>query len=474
MSQIKPIPVEKLRSFCRLASFDFTTTDDLADFNGLVGQSRAEEALTFAIEMDKPGYNMYLMGPNGLGKESLLNSFLVKVCEEQAPASDWCYVYHFAELDSAKLIALPAGQVKIFKLDMLGFIQKFENKIADALILSGNSQRLKAALAGLVNTLEAIKKRYASVFEIKTFLKDIEKELEAQLASLFSRNDKSLKLDDCLDVINLQRFEVNSFVQHESESACPIIFEQQPSLKNLFGQVEYVSQLGTLATDYRYIKAGALHKANGGYLIIDADKLIQSPAAWEALKLTLKKQSISLSDTKSEDGISMVSMQPEAMPLSMKVILLGSRAVYHHLIEFDDDFDELFKVEVDFSDTIHCTKENLLEYASIIATLVRKNNCLPLDKSAVECIIEFGMRFIEDNTKLSTHMHSIQEILIESDYWAKKSKPNSSLITKDFVKLAIEKQIYRADRSRELTYDEINKGTVLIHTEGEQVGCLSA
>ena len=230
--------------------------------------------------------------------------------------------------------------------------------------------------------------------------------------------------------------------------------------------------MGTLVTDFRFIKAGALHKANGGYLIVDAQKLLTQPNSWETLKRVLVAKKINIESLGDAVGlVNTVSLEPEPIPLDIKVILVGSRNLYYILEEDDPEFSELFKVEVDFSETIDCSKESLNEYAQVIATMVRKNKLFAFDLDAVKRVIKYGMRQIEDTTQLSMHMHSMLDLLVESDHWSKKEK--RSIVRSSDVQLAIDKQIYRADRGREQIYDEISKGTILIDVSGEKVGTVN-
>ncbi|MDH5602230.1 MAG: Lon protease family protein, partial [Gammaproteobacteria bacterium] len=275
-----------------------------------------------------------------------------------------------------------------------------------------------------------------------------------------------------------QHYEVNLIVDNkekpEQQNACPVIYEDNPMYQNLLGRVEYISQMGTQVTDYRFIKPGSLHKANGGYLIIDADKLLSQPYSWETLKRVLGAKEINIQSLGDAVGIlNTVSLEPEPIPLDVKVVLVGNRALYYLLEEQDPEFSELFKVEVDFSETIECSKDSLNQFAQVIATLIRKNNLTDFDQDAVKRVIEYGMRQIEDTTQLSTHMHSMLDLLIESDYWAKKSGSFNSIVTRKDVQTAVDKQIYRADRSRDRIYDEINKGIILIDVSGEKVATVN-
>jgi predicted ATP-dependent protease len=472
MSHIKTISANQLRSFCDLGEFNFISTNDLPDFIGVVGQDRAVEALSFALEIDHAGYNMYLKGPSGLGKHTLLSQLLDKACANKDAADDWCYVFNFKDPLMPNAIRLAAGQGVAFRDDMQHFIADLDSALQNLFSEEKNVNRENLQYDDILKLIQKLEKKYSAVKGVLDYLFEIKKEIINSLSAFCVGPHSQMTYEECIDVLGLQNYEVNVIVKHSHESNAPVIVENDPTVQNLFGQIEYVSQMGSLLTDFHYIKSGALHRANGGYLVIDADKLLQDPIAWKTLKQALIKKQIKIPAAETNTGnVNLVSMNPEVIPLSVKVILVGSRSLYSILFDEDSDFSELFKVEVDFSETVACTKKSLNQYAQVIATLARKNNLLAFEQDAVKFIIEYGMRQIEDSTLLFTHMHSILELLVESDFWAKKS--GQTIIRVKDVNLAVEKQVYRADRNREQIYDEINKGTILIDVSGEKIASVN-
>lgn len=569
MSQIKTLDAEKLRIFCEKSELSFKTTDDLPDFEGIVGQERAIEALSFAVEIDRPGYNMYLMGSSGLGKHTLLKRFLDKASAEQTPADDWCYVFNFDEPQKPKAISLPPGQGHKFRDDMRQLVQDLETAIPNAFeseLYYTRQQEVRDALKEQTHTafnslaeeakkhdviflrsdeeltfaaskdgkrltpdeyeklsvkdkqkfeevvtvleerlnnlirlrsqwqresrekiteinrevgmfaaahlIDEVKVKYKELKAITNYLMDVQEDVINRLYEFREQEHADFAYDGGEDLFGFQHYEINLIVDNKNNNGAAVIYEDNPVYQNLLGRVEYISQMGTQVTDYRFIKSGALHKANGGYLIIDAQKLLTQPYSWEALKRILVAKKINIESLGDTVGlVNTVSLEPEPIPLDIKVVLVGSRALYYILEEDDPEFSELFKVEVDFSETIDCSKESLNQYAQVIATLVRKNKLSAFELDAVKRVIKYGMRQIEDSTQLSTHMHSMLDLLIESDYWAKKDK--QTIVRDEDVQLAIDKQIYRADRSRERIYDEIKKGTVLIDISGEKVASVN-
>jgi lon-related putative ATP-dependent protease len=227
--------------------------------------------------------------------------------------------------------------------------------------------------------------------------------------------------------------------------------------------------MGTLVTDFNLIKAGALYRANGGYLILDARKVLLQPFAWEELKRALRSREIRIEVLgQTLSLVSTVSLEPEPIPLDVKVILLGERLLYYALYEADPDFGELFKVAVDFEDQMARTADNHLLYARMIGTIARQEGIRPLDRAAVARVIEQSARLAGDADKLSTHVHSVADLLREADYWAGEAQ--HPVIDAPDVQHAIDAQIRRLDRVRERIQEEIQRGTILIDTQGTAVG----
>ena len=266
-----------------------------------------------------------------------------------------------------------------------------------------------------------------------------------------------------------RRYQVNVLVDHSESEGAPVIFEEHPAYNNLIGRIEHIAQMGALVTDFNLIKSGALHRANGGYLILDARQLLLQPYAWDGLKRALRAQKIRIeSMAQALSLVSTVSLEPEPIPLDVKVILIGERRLYYLLYQLDPDFSELFKVEADFNEETERTPENNLLYARLLAMLARKNDLRPFDRGAVARIIEHNARVTGDAEKLSVHLLSVSDVLREADYWA--SEAGNGIVTADDVQHTIDAQIHRADRLRERVQERIGRGTIMIDTTGERVG----
>jgi lon-related putative ATP-dependent protease len=266
-----------------------------------------------------------------------------------------------------------------------------------------------------------------------------------------------------------RRYQVNVMVDHGNTTGAPVIYEDHPTVQNLMGRIEHMAQMGALVTDFNLIKAGALHRANGGYLILEARKVLLQPFAWEELKRALSSQEIHIEALgQMLSLVSTVSLEPEPIPLDVKVVLLGERLLYYALSQVDPDFGELFKVAADFEDQMDRSSENHLLYARMIATTVRQEGLRPFDRQAMARVIEQSARLAGDAERLSTHVRSITDLLREADYWAGEAQHR--VVNATDVQRAIDAQIYRSDRLREHIQEEIQRGTILIDTQGAKVG----
>jgi len=266
-----------------------------------------------------------------------------------------------------------------------------------------------------------------------------------------------------------RRYQVNILVDHGSSQGAPVIYEDNPTYQNLVGRVEHISQMGALLTDFSLIKPGALHRANGGYLILDARKVLMEPYVWEELKRALQARQIQIGALgQTLSLVSTVSLEPEPIPLDVKVALLGDATLYYTLCEADPDFDELFKVQADFDDEMDRTPENQGLYANLIASMIRQGELRPFDRAAVARIIEHSSRLAGDAGKLSTRMRAIANLVREADYWA--GQAGRDVAGAVDVQRAIDAQIYRSDRVRERMQENVLRGTILIDTDGSKTG----
>jgi lon-related putative ATP-dependent protease len=265
------------------------------------------------------------------------------------------------------------------------------------------------------------------------------------------------------------RYKVNVIIDHSQSQGAPVIYEPNPTYANLIGRSEHIAQMGALMTEFTLIKPGSLHQANSGYLIIDARKLLLQPFSWEGIKRALKGEEIRIESPGQAYGlVSTVALEPQPIPLQVKIVLLGDRRLYYLMHQYDPDFSELFKVAADFEDRMERNDATNMAYARLIGTLARKEKLRHFDPSGVARVIERSARMVGDSAKLSTHMQSVADLLREADYWAGAS--GNGLVNGEHVLKAIKTQTRRTNRIEERMRESILRETVLIDTEGERLG----
>jgi lon-related putative ATP-dependent protease len=322
--------------------------------------------------------------------------------------------------------------------------------------------------------MDELREKYAELPDVVDYLNAVQQDVVENVDEFRKPDEAPQAMDIPLppsmtSAPLLRRYQVNVLGDHSQSRGAPVVYESNPTYNNLIGRIEQIAQMGALLTDFNLIKPGALHRANGGYLILDARQLLLQPYAWEGLKRALRSREVSIESLgQALSLISTVSLAPEPIPLDVKVVLIGDRMLYYALVQLDPDFGELFKVEADFSDEMERTPENNLLYARLVATMARGEDLRPFDRGAVARVVERSARMAGDASKLSVHLLSIADLLREADYWA--SVAGNGVVTADDVQRAIDTQIHRADRVRERVHDRIQRGTILIDTSGERVG----
>ena len=565
MTTQKELAAEQLYKACDLSQFGFNTTEELQQYDGILGQQRAIDAVQFGVGIKQEGFNLFVLGPPGVGKYTLIRQYLEQQSKQAGTPADWVYVANFNDAQKPRAIDLPAGRGVELKQDMQQLIndlrtaipsafdteqyqqryqqlqdelqaktsQAFETLTREALernviVLRGEEQitfvpardgkpmtqdeydslddeererldevikeleeklrqffkqrqQWQAELRESLRTLnrevgmfavghllEELRSKYLEVEEVAEYLDEVQEDVIQNLHMFFPERPGSV-FERNREEPYFRNYQVNVLVTNATDSGAPVVYEDAPRYQNLVGRIEHISQMGTLVTDYMLIKPGALHKANGGYLILDALKLLQQPYAWEGLKRALSARCVKVQSLgEIYSLISTVSLEPEPIPLDVKVVLVGERLLYYLLTEYDPEFAELFKVAADFEDSIERNTENYELYAKLIATLVQRNKLLPFERAAVERVIEHSSRMVEDVEKLSMHILHVADLLREADYWAREE--DAKLVSRPAVQKAIDKQIYRADRIRQRYLEEFRRGTLMVDTEGEAIG----
>jgi lon-related putative ATP-dependent protease len=569
----KPVSLspEALCHLCEPSQFSFETTEELQDLTEIIGQNRAVQAVHFGIGIQRDGYNLYVMGPSGMGKHSMVRQYLKQKAVGQEKPSDWCYVNNFELPHKPRALQLPHGRGARLALEMEQLVEElttmlpaaFEgeeyrehiqtleeelkaqqekafSELAEAAAkqdiklfrtpsgfafapqrdgevvspeafdkLSAEEQeRIEKVVAALQGQLQAIIQRIPqwrkeTRNKIKALTREVAMSVVGSLISELRKDYSELPavlshLDAVEhDVINnvkdflkseepgevmggqqgdpraLHRYKVNNLALNNREDGAPVVYLDNPTYLNLVGRAEHLAQFGTLVTDFTLLKPGALHEANGGYLLIDAHKLLTQPYAWEGLKRALYASQINIEPLEKMWGLaSTVSLEPEPIPLELKVVVMGDRTLYYLLHEYDPDFGELFKVQADFEEHIDRSPDNNLLMARLIATISRKEKLLPFHRSAVAQVINYASRHVEDAHKLTTHMRSIADLLSESDYWARQR--GNALVESDDIRHAIDQQEHRASRMRERLHEAIQRDDIIIDSSSAQVGQVNA
>ncbi len=562
-----PLQPQQLYQPCDLSQFAFQTTAELDDMTEIIGQMRAMDAIRFGTGIRHDGYNLFVLGPSGIGKDSMVRRFLEKKASDEHKPDDWCYINNFDQSHKPQALRLPSGRGEELRLRMEKLVdylrsaipalfegdeyrakagavqQEFSKRQETAFNELGEDagkqniallrtpegfafaplregevippdeyeklpeeerQRLEAAITGLQEQLEKImrqipqwrkehhermekldrettlsavehlvseiKESYADLSEVLKYLDKVQQDL-VDNADDFRKQEETSSVGGMTMVVrhSFHPYKVNVLVGNGKKPGAPIVSEDNPTYSNLVGRVEHISQFGALVTDFTLIKSGALHRANGGYLLLDIRKVLAQPFAWEGLKRALQTREIRIESLgQMYSLVSTVSLEPEPIPLDTKVILFGDRIFYYLLQEYDPEFCELFKVAADFEERIERNAESHQLYARLIATLTRKEKLLPFDRSAVARVIEHSARMVEDAERLSTHMRSIVDLLRESDYWAREA--GRSVAEAADVQNAINAQIRRQDRLRDRLYEAILRDTLVIATQGEVTG----
>jgi len=332
----------------------------------------------------------------------------------------------------------------------------------------------EVALYAAGHLLDELRRRYADLPAVLAHLgavqQDVVENVHEFLAGSENDGDAAGAMRKLLSQTPaLRRYGVNVMVDHAGRAGAPVVYEDLPNLANLAGRVEHHAHFGTLVTDFTLVRPGALHRANGGFLVLDARKLLSQPFAWEELKRALRAREIRIEPPERLFGIgSTASLEPEPIPLDVKVVLVGDRLVWHLLSAYDPDFSQLFKVQADFEDWIPRSPEADRDFARLVATLARKDGAPPLDRAAVGRVLHEASRLAGDATRLTADVAAIRDLLREAGHAA--ANAGRSRTGAEDVRAAVAAQERRAGRLREAVREEIRRGTLVVETAGERVG----
>ncbi len=349
------------------------------------------------------------------------------------------------------------GQLKVIEKESEKKIDEWQSNIA---LLTINSY---------INPIRAVYKKNT---KIVNFLDNIKQDILKNITHFISEEvfnpatPQAPKPESTQPWLN---YRVNLFIDNSNTQGAPVIMDSNYSYQNLFGKLEYENQYGMLRTDYTMLKPGAIHKANGGYIILQAQDLLANQICYDTLKkaLLIKEANIE-NNMEQRSAMVMISLKPEPIPLNVKVLLLGDSNIYHTLLALDPDFKKLFKIKVEFEETAPRNSDNILSLSKFVHSYCEKENCLPLDRTAMAKVVEYASRLSDDKNKLSTHFNEIGEIVSESSTWAKLSR--KKIITADYIDKALKKRVERVKKYDQQYTDLIEEKSLLIDTEGFKVG----
>ncbi len=458
---------ETMDSFIKDVKADINKTFNNEDFEKEKALIKQEYEQKRSVLLDK------------LNKESMKYGFEVK------PAQNGIYmmpIYEGRTLEEAEFDKLDDSIKKQFEDKSTIVQEQIMNTISEIKLIEKQSEKKIQEWQSNISLLTVnvhinyIKSKYKRNKKIHQFLDNIKKDIMKNV-SLFLDQPTNQSTQQQQQMQGPHReppkpwlnYRVNLFVDNSKLEGAPVIMDSNYTFQNIFGKLEYENYMGSLKTDYTMLKSGLLHKANGGYIIFQAEDLLSNPICYENLKRALRVKELSIDNTlEQRAAMIMVSLKPEPIPLDLKVILIGNANIYHTLLNMDPDFRKLFKIKVEFADDAPRTDENMLRLARFMHAYCEKEKLPHLNKNAVAKVIEYASRLANDKTKLSTRFNDLSQIIAESATWA--TLAHSKVITEEFVNKAIDEKIQRVKKYDDRYSEMIKDNTLLINTSGAQVG----
>ncbi len=568
---------EQLRWRCDPNGLGGAAAEEVEPVTEIIGQERALRALRVGLEMMQQGYNVFVTGASGTGRTTTIKQLLREFEQLPAQLTDKCYVYHFRDPDSPRMIILPAGQGGAFKKDMETFLNELvkgipalfesrryheqrkqtlehfqerqrsvlrdlERKVKErgfevvqvqsgvvtrpeiapvedgnpvtldqlhAKVLAGEMskerfeqiaadqaelERLLDNVMREMRNIERKAKKSAEQLTYRTVVPLVE-ELVADLEEKYDNRDVHEYLQEVKEHVlnNVHRFtpreeqpgvlgvgvqreedqflefQVNVIVDNSAVKGRPVIIETNPRYKNLFGTIErVVDRNGVWRSDFTHIKAGSLLKADGGYLVLNAEDALVEPGVWTSLKRVLRHRQLDIQPPESGLFGSYLALKPEPIEVNVKVLMIGDPYTYSLLYELDDDFKKIFKIRADFDTEMPNVGQAIASYVSFIKRVCSDEHLLPFDRTAMSEVVEYGARLAGRQNKLSTRFTVIADLIRESDYWARKERAEA--VTAAHVRKAIDERIERVRLLEEKIQEMILDGTLRVDTQGAVVG----
>jgi len=574
------VALEKLRWRLDPATLSFETTRDLKPLTEIIGQERGVAAFRFGMNIDKPGYNVFVTGMAGTGRMATVKKLLEEISKKDRVPNDLCYVNCFTNPESPVLIRLQGGSGAAFKKAVKSLVETLKKEIPQIFesqeyvnmkkeIMENHEKKagsffktldLKVKEQGFVvvdvqvgqfkrptvmplvdgkpvpmeqleamvaegkfpdDEFEQIKQKHEILrneldqifLELKSLQRDVAKKLEKMdratfhkmadelTATIFDRFPyESIKvylsnmIDDMAENLHIfappkqteipgmgspapeidpfQPYEVNLLVDNSRQKSPPIIIEDYPTYRNIFGSIErIVDRKGVWRTDFSRIKAGSLMRANGGYLVINLRDAIMEPGVWPALKRALKSKKLEIQSFDPYYFFTTTGLKPEPIDLNVKVMVVADAFLYHQLGHYDEDFRKIFKVRADFDTAMNRTDRSIGQFAEFVKMVTDEEDLKAFDRTAVSALVEQAVRMTGRQEKISTSFPAITDLIREADFWA--GQDEKEIVSEKHVDQAIAARIYRSNLMEEHIQDMINRGTLMIDTDGEVVGQLN-
>ena len=568
---------DALRRTCDPGTLGFASTEEVAPTDGIIGQARAAEAISFGLEAEGGGFNIFATGPIATGKRTALEGQLRRYARDRPPSVDWVYLHNFRDPRRPIAVELATGRAPDLAADMRRFLEDARRELTGAFESETYGRRRRevtepiehqqeAALAelreegikrGIAIELTpagavtvplhdgqpmtpadfgslspAVREEYQHALEeleplmqsfltrARAFQRDARDRLRAldrdvgtfavghlvdELKDRYSGAPKlarwlSAVIEDVTENLEqfhalgqapaaqlpaplaaamgggggpeqvLSRYAVNVFVTHEVADGAPVVVEMNPTYPNLFGRIEHQGVLGgSFVTDHRMLRAGAVHRANGGYLMLPAAEVFAQPLVWLKLKEILRTQAMRLENPADQFAlIPTTTLTPEAIPLDLKVVLVGRAPLYDMAYLLDEDVRKLFRVKAEFDSRVPWDEHGIAAFAGFLSAQARTGGLRHFDAGAVGRVVEHGARLATARDWLSTQFGEIAGLAAEANHWA--GRAGSELVLARHVERAIEQRVARSNLIEQRLGEMVSEGTLMIDVEGAAVG----
>ena len=377
--------------------------------------------------------------------------------------------YNQLERPQREELEKKSTEVQLKAMEIVRLIQNEEKNIKDRF----KELEYQTGLQAVGHLIDELKEKYKDFPKVLSYLEALKADVLENLGDFKDEEEEDkqfpfLWLKRGPDTA-AKKYAVNLFIDNRDTGGAPVVVEPNPTYYNLVGRVEHENRMGMITTDFTMIRSGALHRANGGYLILQANDVLLNLQSWEALKRVLKTREIRIETIGEQYALlAMTTLKPEPIPLDVKVILIGNPLLYQLLYRYDEDFRKLFKVKADFDTAMERSVENIAKMANFISNHCRREGLKHFDRSGVARVMEYSSRLADHQEKLTTCFNDIVEILYEADAWARME--GAKYVSKGHVEKAVKEKIFRSDKYEKKLLELVEEGQILLDLSGEKVG----